>query len=78
MFIYAICVYLVGLQFCVTLTYNLLYILTILNCIVPWQEKNRMNKDGELVISSTKTRTQKFASSLLLIFCISSLYAGCK
>jgi hypothetical protein len=23
------------------------------------QEKNRINKDGELVISSTKTRTQK-------------------
>lgn len=39
------------------------------------QEKNRINKDGELVISSTKTRTQKLTSflfsfmfSILLLF----------
>lgn len=27
------------------------------------QEKNRINKDGEIVISSTKTRTQKLISA---------------
>ncbi|KAH9721485.1 RF PROK I domain-containing protein [Citrus sinensis] len=29
------------------------------NCFLYQQEKNRINKDGEIVISSTKTRTQK-------------------
>ena len=32
-------------------------------CSVYEQEKNRINKDGEIVISSTKTRTQKLVSA---------------
>lgn len=66
-------VILVGLKFCVTFTDHIPYILTILICIDPGQEKNRINKDGELVISSTKTRTQKFASFLLLFCCLFSM-----
>lgn len=31
------------------------------------QEKNRINKDGEIVISSTKTRTQTLVSALFSI-----------
>ncbi|RYR77954.1 hypothetical protein Ahy_A01g002668 [Arachis hypogaea] len=44
----------------------------------PEQEKNRINKDGELVISSTRTRTQKGniedALAKLQICCISKSY----
>lgn len=36
------------------------------DCFVFEQEKNRINKDGEIVISSTKTRTQKLASAPFL------------
>lgn len=64
------------IKLCIALSGHLPYILIILNCVDHEQEKNRINKDGELVISSTKTRTQKFASSLLLyLLCLFSLYA---
>ncbi|KAL2573403.1 hypothetical protein AAZV13_17G124500 [Glycine max] len=39
-------------------------------------EKNRINKDGELVISSTKTRTQKFVSPLLYYLFSLPLYVA--
>jgi hypothetical protein len=72
-----ICEYPVRLKLCITFTDHLPHILTILICIAPRQEKNRINKDGELVISSTKTRTQKFASSLPL-FLLTFFVVCCK
>lgn len=44
------------------------------DCFVCEQEKNRINKDGEIVISSTKTRTQKLASVPLLLSAVHFAY----
>jgi len=45
-------------------------------CSVYEQEKNRINKDGEIVISSTKTRTQKSVSAPC--FFLLSLFPICR
>jgi len=44
-------------------------------CSVYEQEKNRINKDGEIVISSTKTRTQRLVSARFFLL---SLFPICR
>lgn len=42
---------------------NFILCLTVVICLSCEQEKNRVNKDGEIVISSTKTRSQQLISA---------------